>query len=85
MITKLYSIKDTKADMGLPFAQMNDHVAMRTFKTLVNDEKQELSKYPEDLELYKIGSYDTATGQLTSEIKYLCRGTDVKEINNVPR
>lgn len=75
-----YSIKDTKIGFALPFYQQNDHVAVRSFTRAVNDPASEYSKIAEDIELWKVGEYDTETGILTSDVAYICKGLDVKKL-----
>lgn len=42
---------------------------MRDFITVVNDETNQLNKFPEQFELRQIGTFDETTGILKSEIK----------------
>lgn len=63
---KLYSIRDSKASaFNLPFFNKTHGEAERNFRELVNDEKSFPSKYPEDFDLYCLGSFDEHTGLLS--------------------
>lgn len=79
----VYCIKDTKVGFMNPFVQPNDAVAVREFSNLVNsDGKSTVSVNYEDMELYKLGSYDQNTGVIVSEVNYLVKGADVKRVSN---
>lgn len=65
MITKIYSIRDSKAEVfNSPFFQKSHGEAERNFNTLVNDDKSTVSNYPEDFDLFYIGDYDDNTGKI---------------------
>lgn len=60
---KLYSIKDTKGAFMVPFVNQNDSLAVREVKTIVNGQKgSPVTLYPEDFELWCIGTFDEVTG-----------------------
>ena len=64
----LYSVRDSKADsFGVPFTAVNDNVASRMFEQLANDEASTIYNYPEDYNLYKIGSFNTTHGELNPQ------------------
>lgn len=63
MITKLYAIKDAKAEVyGKPFHQTTHGEAERSFRQLIMDEKSMPHKFPDDYDLYYLGEYDDQTG-----------------------
>ena len=63
MELRIYSIRDAKAEIfNQPIFQKTHGEAERNFQTLVNDEKSTVFKYPEDFDLYYVGSYDDNTG-----------------------
>lgn len=65
MQLKVFAIRDTKSEMyGQPFFQHSAGEAERSFKTLVNDEKSLQNKYPEDYDLYELGTYDDTVGKI---------------------
>lgn len=77
----IYSIKDVKIGYGMPFMLVNDLVATRTFTELINDTSTEVSKHPLDMELWKVGEWDEATGTITPMPVpvFMIGGKDVKE------
>lgn len=80
MKTILFCIRDAKAvNYGPPFCKGARGEAERDFTTLANDEQSQLSKYPEDFDLFEIGEYDTNTGKLTSldTPKHMMKAVDV--------
>lgn len=68
MITNLYTIYDRKSGMyGTPFASPNDGCAKRDFHAFCSHTANEYIR--EDLELYKLGAFDSASGCLTDPQK----------------
>jgi hypothetical protein len=66
MTQKIYSIHDAKAEyFTQPFFKKTHGEAERDFTQLVNDEKSQLHKFPEDYDLYYLGEYDDNTGKMT--------------------
>lgn len=78
---KLYSIKDVKGAYSEPFTALNDSIAARNVKTLVNGQKgSQYALYPEDFELWVIGDYDELIGLVTPcEAKCICRLIALKD------
>lgn len=74
MLQKFYSVYDRHVGYGFPFAQPNDACACRTFKIWLNDPSSELSKSPEDYELFYLGEYDTDNGKAIFEPKAIVKG-----------
>ena len=64
MIYGIYSMRD-KLDgyMGLKL-EGNDNVAIRNFSILVNDPSLSVSYNPDDFDLYKVGTFDSDSGEL---------------------
>ena len=68
MEIKVYAIKDVKAGtFNQPFLQPTHGTAERSFQELVRDPQSFVSKYPEDYDLYFLGSFDDLTGGIKSE------------------
>lgn len=66
MIRKLFTIKDSKAEIyNFPFPALTHGEAERNFKTLVDDPKTQISKYPEDFDLYYVGDFDDVEGKFS--------------------
>lgn len=63
MKLQLFSIRDAKAGVfHRPFYKPNAAEAERDFATGVNDQKSTMFLYPEDFDLYYLGTYDEETG-----------------------
>lgn len=63
MTLKVYSIRDQKGEnYNSPFYKQTHGEAERDFRTVVNDDKSMLYKYPEDYDLYYLGEFDTSSG-----------------------
>lgn len=63
MELKAFSIRDQKSEVfNTPFFQKTHGEAERSFRELVTDQKSMVHKYPEDYDLYFIGTYNDQTG-----------------------
>lgn len=60
-----YSLNDKKSrTFAAPFFFHNDAQAIRALVATARDEITTIAKFPEDFDLYRIGSFDDSTGQL---------------------
>jgi len=67
MKLEAFSLRDTKAEtFAAPFFVPNEAIAMRFISQEVLDTRTNLGKYPADFMLYRVGTYDTDTAQLTA-------------------
>lgn len=80
MIYGLYAIKDTKVGFMQPFIQVNDDVAVREFRNIVNSSNSLVSANYTDMELYQLGSYNQDTGLVESKVSFIVKGADVKDV-----
>lgn len=72
MIKNVYSLKDLKSDYGSPMLFSNDELAIRAFKNMLADTTPNLlTMNPEDFELYCLGTLDTDSGILCSNIRFV--------------
>ena len=63
---KIYCVKDEDNDgYGTPQFVVNDTIAVRTFKTVVQQEGSNIHLYPDRHNLYCIGEYDSSKGTIT--------------------
>lgn len=63
MIQSIYVVEDVKAElMRTPFFADSDASATRAFAELANDDKSEVSKYPDDFRLVRLGKIDLKSG-----------------------
>lgn len=78
MINTIYSIKDTKIGFTAPFTMQNDAVAVRAFSASAQAQQPNpVNTFPEDKELWKMGTFDDQTGVITSyEPKYVAKAVD---------
>lgn len=59
----MFSIRDSKAEtFHQPWFAKNQAEAERNFTQLARDEKSTISQFPEDYDLYYIGTYDDERG-----------------------
>lgn len=60
---KIYAIRDSKMEaFNRPFVLPADGAAIRAFQDEINNKDSELSKHPEDYDLYCVGLWDEETG-----------------------
>lgn len=81
MQLKVFSIRDKKGEIFMqPFFQKTVGEAERSFKTLTQDEKSMISKYPDDFDLYHVGEYDDQNGMLLplKEVRMIISATQLK-------
>lgn len=66
MKSPIFSVKDNLIGFNAPFIRQNERVAIREFRTLIDnlDEKADQSVF--DLGLYCIGTFDLETGVIES-------------------
>lgn len=78
---KLFAIKDTKVGFWKPFVQPNDAVAVREFSNMVNSSVNSfVTDNYEDLELWSLGTYDEKTGEIVSDVQFICTGVSLKKV-----
>jgi len=66
MIYQAYSVKDLKAEaFAPPFFLINNQVAMRGFNAALRDPQNQMSQWPADYALYRIGEFADDTGGLS--------------------
>lgn len=66
MLYGIYSVHDAASgSFGIPFFSVNDQVAQRNFRMLVNDPQAGMIyMHPGDYRLYKIGEYDDQSARV---------------------
>ena len=64
MILKMYSIRDSKAEIYNRIWCLTTHgEAERAFRDLANDDGTTVGKHPEDYDLYYLGKFDDNSGK----------------------
>lgn len=74
----LYSVRDLKNNFAPPYVDSGDESAKRTFILSV-EQAPVVSRFPQDFELYKVGTFDPASGHVEPlELPvFLIRGDEV--------
>lgn len=80
----IISVKDTAAQaFGRPIFVPTTAVAVRSFRDEVNrkDSTDDMSRHPDDFELYEIGSFDDSNGIIAvlETPRLVARAKDLKE------
>lgn len=75
----VYSVLDVgTSHYHSPYVARNDVEARRIFESLGSKGDSLLVKYPEDYQLFRIGSFDDSDGALEGQTPRLaCKGVDV--------
>lgn len=67
MIKMIYSIHDNKTGCFLDtFNDTHDESAKRAFTEACSDPKSRLNRFPNDFDLYRLGTFDTSSGRVLS-------------------
>jgi hypothetical protein len=84
MESLIISIRDIKTNyFGSISLSPNVNVARRTTSLVVNDSANKiLNKYPEDFELWIVGTFDDDKGVISTEKKEICSLLELKEDNH---
>lgn len=82
MLKSLYTIYDQKTREYLhPFMSINEDTAKRDFYNTMS-QIPNMSQHPQDFALYQIGSFETDSGEITSQtpVQFLINGIDCLKI-----
>lgn len=71
MIYGVYSIKDIKSGYLPPTYDMNDLCSQRNFEHACQNPDSLFFTHPSDYQLWKIGTFDTETGEYLCDLKFL--------------
>lgn len=80
MELKMYCVRDSKAEIyNNPFFSITHAEAERTFQSAVRDPKTKVGQYPEDFDLYYVGTYDDNTGKImpTDSPQHIVKGINL--------
>lgn len=79
MILSVYAMRDALSGFLTPTFEVNDQVAERNFVHAVTNAGLDsiLSSHFDQFSLYRLGTFDTESGALTSELPvFICSGSD---------
>lgn len=82
MLQEIFTIRDSKAgSFGIPFYSPTPGTAERQVRELTNDPQSLVCKYPEDYDLYKIGTYNQLTGKIENldSPQHICKAISLKK------
>ena len=83
---EIFSIWDRKAETyNTPFVMTNEAVAIRQFKSLINNPDTMPGKYPDDYILFRIGYFDSESGIISKIDKpdLLCEGVKLTKKEDI--
>jgi hypothetical protein len=83
MEMNIYAVKDLVSQhTNAPFAVPTDRDAIEGFKNVALDESTQISKFPTDFILYKVGVYNSSSMKIDRiEPEQLARALDFKELS----
>lgn len=74
----VYSIRDKYTGFMSPMLDQSDDAAKRNFAYAVNNNPGVMNYSPADFDLYKVGSFDTKSGDIKGcVIEFICNGMEV--------
>lgn len=83
MIKSVYAIRDVKTNWLDPFIEVSDDAAIRGFKYALSNGDGLFGFSPEDFTLYKVGTFDTASGAITGSLPaFVFDGAFVRSVDN---
>jgi len=91
MSIKIYTLRDSKSEVyNLPIFQKTHGEAERFLKSIISEDPKQLpgyyanvSKYPEDFDLYFLGDYDESTGKckLLDTPQHMVKAVNLKSLS----
>lgn len=66
MVYNVYTVKDHKSWFSQIWNDINDETAKRGFSQMMSNPDNVMGFNPQDFDLFKIGTFDSETGQLDS-------------------
>jgi len=73
----LIAVRDDATESYMnPFVVAHLGMAIRSFMDELKAEDSVIGKHPKDYDLYRLGTFDQETGELTSEQERIARGRD---------
>lgn len=72
MIFGVYSIKDLKTGFLPVTIEYNDNSAIRNFEHACASAESLFYTHPGDYQLWKLGTFNSDTGELNTDEKFLC-------------
>jgi len=67
MRLEAFSIRDNKSDSFMvPFYAVNQNLAVRYVKQILQDSRNDIAKYPEDFMVHRVGEFETSTGLMVA-------------------
>ncbi|AXH74692.1 MAG: nonstructural protein [Microviridae sp.] len=81
MQKQLFSVRDITADVyASPFTSTNKMTATRDFAHACRDPQSQLSKNPEDFQLFLVGVFDDDLGIITGQApELICNATQFQQ------
>lgn len=76
---EMYAFKDVLIGFMEPFLQQNRAVAIRSFRQTMLREDAGIARYQKDIELWKLGTFNEETGEITPSLEYIMAGRDVQK------
>lgn len=73
----LFAIKDTKSEFMHVATAVNENIAKRQYKMLIDDKESEIGAFPSDFELWQVGTYETSTGEIKPNLKLLATAATI--------
>lgn len=73
----IYSLKDVKSGFLSLLVLNNDELAKRSYRSILSDTGSVIGQHPEDFELWCLGEYDTDSGVIKSDVRFVASSTSI--------
>lgn len=81
MKINIYSIKDNKIPAFTQvFTAVSDGIACRQMKQLIDRDSEGYNKFANDYQLYKVGTFDSETADVTGDLNFVSEFSTLKDI-----
>lgn len=83
MLYDIYSVRDSKTDFFPPQMHASEGDAKRSLAMTVNTPGNMVSFAPKDFDLFRVGSFDSSSGQISPvfPVEFVCSASSlVKEV-----
>lgn len=82
----IYAIKDEMSGYMAPVNFPSDEFTKRAFEAELTNPESMISRFQKDYSIWKIGEFNTETGEFKNDLKLIARGDSyIKEGDNVSK
>lgn len=81
MVHLLFAVKDIKTNtFNRPFPEANRVNAIRGLSIVVNDKQTQIAHFPQDFELFEVGTFDDETGHINTKVEFVASAYSLQQL-----